>query len=400
MMNHIPIRLCITFLIVMLAACSSPEEKKMKFFEKGKSLYEQEAYTKARLEIKNALQMDPNFADGYYWLGRTEQKLGNLQRAYGSFLKAVELNPDILPAQLAIVKLLLLSRETEKSLEKIELVLGKEPDNYEARILKGSLLLMKKDTNGAINYLEALDAEGQNQPDFYLTLAAAHTQNKDYIKAEDIYRQGLAENPDSTALYLALARYYRNQERFDEAAEMIQEIIKREPENVTYKINLATLYWDDGREESAIKVVNDIISNDPTHVDFRILAARFFVSKKKPDTAVDILRAGIEKTPKSLELRTMLGELYASLNQSQKAIETLEGCLTLDKDPANPGIITAKNALAKVYLMLRKVDLAEKYVNDVLQQDPKSVDGHFNRGNILLEQAHKHKIFNKNSVIN
>ena len=59
----------ITFMLAAMLACGSREEKKMKLFEKGKTLYEQGDYVKAQLEFKNALQIDPKYADGYYWLG-------------------------------------------------------------------------------------------------------------------------------------------------------------------------------------------------------------------------------------------------------------------------------------------------------------------------------------------
>ena len=39
---------------LIIISCSGPEEKKMKFYNKGKALYEQGEYVKARLEFRNA----------------------------------------------------------------------------------------------------------------------------------------------------------------------------------------------------------------------------------------------------------------------------------------------------------------------------------------------------------
>ena len=58
--------------ITCLVSCSSQEEKKMKFYNKAKALYDQGDYVKARLELSNALQIDPEFADAYYMLGMNE----------------------------------------------------------------------------------------------------------------------------------------------------------------------------------------------------------------------------------------------------------------------------------------------------------------------------------------
>ena len=95
------------FLAFALLTCGTPEEKKMKFFQKGKALYEKGDFVKARLEFKNAIQIDPKFADGYFMLGMVELKEGNFKQAYGSLSKAVELSPDNMKAQLHLGRLLL-----------------------------------------------------------------------------------------------------------------------------------------------------------------------------------------------------------------------------------------------------------------------------------------------------
>jgi len=63
--------LLIFFVLFATAGCGGPEKKKARFFEKGKALYEQGDYVKARLELKNAIQIDLNFAEAYYYLALT-----------------------------------------------------------------------------------------------------------------------------------------------------------------------------------------------------------------------------------------------------------------------------------------------------------------------------------------
>ena len=105
----------IVLLAVILAACGSPDQKKAKFFEKGKTLYEKGDYVKARLEFKNAIQIDPKFSEAYYMLGMTELKEGNFKQAYAAFSKTVDLSPDHLNAQLQLGHLFLLEKEPDKA---------------------------------------------------------------------------------------------------------------------------------------------------------------------------------------------------------------------------------------------------------------------------------------------
>ncbi|MCP4671255.1 MAG: hypothetical protein GY857_08105, partial [Desulfobacula sp.] len=49
-------------LFVLVQGCSSPEDKKQAFLDKGNQLFEQKDFVKAKLEYKNAIQIDPKFA--------------------------------------------------------------------------------------------------------------------------------------------------------------------------------------------------------------------------------------------------------------------------------------------------------------------------------------------------
>ena len=143
-------RLHLAFMVIIaltLTACGSPEEKKAKFFEKGQALYEKGDFVKARLEFKNATQIDPKFAEAYYMLGMVELKERILKPAYGKFSKAAELSPEHLNSHLQIGKLSLVMKEPEKAMEKADLILKKDPENEEAIVLKGSVLLYQKESD-------------------------------------------------------------------------------------------------------------------------------------------------------------------------------------------------------------------------------------------------------------
>jgi len=135
--------------ICSLAACGSPEEKKKKFFDKGMALYEQGDYTKARLEFKNALQIDPKDAGAWHMLGMIGMKQGKLISAFKGLSKAVSLDPTILEAQLNLGKLYFANKEFDKAKGKLALVLEKEPNNPEALLLQSAVLISERDFGNA-----------------------------------------------------------------------------------------------------------------------------------------------------------------------------------------------------------------------------------------------------------
>ena len=100
--------------------------------------------------MKNAIQIDLDYAEAYYYLGLTELKDGNPRPAYGALSKAVELDPGLMEAQLELGKLFNAARAPEQALEKADLILGKDPQNIDALILKSAVLL-RLEKGGKVN---------------------------------------------------------------------------------------------------------------------------------------------------------------------------------------------------------------------------------------------------------
>jgi Tfp pilus assembly protein PilF len=159
--------------LVSLAACGGPEEKRDKFFTRAKEFFGRGEFVKARLEVKNALQVDPKFAAGYQLLGQIEQKEGNLKAASDAFGRAVDLDPGLSLAQVELGKLQLVGGAAEKAMERAQKVLSTAPEHVEALMLKGSVLLVRKEAAGAVRIFEQLLAKGERRPELYLVLASA-----------------------------------------------------------------------------------------------------------------------------------------------------------------------------------------------------------------------------------
>src|SRR4030067_2210875 len=84
---------------LLISGCGGAEQRKAKYLAKGKAYIEQENYDKAVIELKNALQIDPKFAEAYYLFGQAEENRRDYQKAFGLYAKAVELDPDHLKAK-------------------------------------------------------------------------------------------------------------------------------------------------------------------------------------------------------------------------------------------------------------------------------------------------------------
>ena len=215
---------------IMAAACGGPEQKKMKFYSKGKALYQKGDYVKAAHEFNNAIRIDPKFADAYYMLGVVLQKQ-DAKGAYGALSKATDLNPRHVKAQVQLGRILLASGAPDKSLERVELALKDEPKNEDALLLKGAIMIARNDPSEARKYMEELIKSGITRPDAFLILASAYLQEQNMTGAEKALLRGIEANPQSSTLYLSLIDFYGRGKRFEGPKNEKEKLIRMEPEN-------------------------------------------------------------------------------------------------------------------------------------------------------------------------
>src|SRR5271157_5464869 len=217
--------------MTLMLGCSGPEQKKVKFYNRGKAYYEKADYVKAGLEFKNALQIDPKFADAWYMMGMVALKRGEFSQAYGNLSKAAELAPEHNDAQAQVGSLLLLAREVDKAEEKAKLVLKRDPAHKEALLLQGGIYLARKETDTAVPFLEGLIAKDMKTPDVYLMLASAFSQKSSPKDAEKALQDGITVNPKSTVLRFALADFYLRSKQVDLAVQQFEKVLEYEPNN-------------------------------------------------------------------------------------------------------------------------------------------------------------------------
>ena len=386
MKNRMFMAILAVLAVMTIISCGGPEQKKAKFYNRGKALYEKGEYAKARLEFRNAIQIDVKYADAYYMLGMTAMKSGDPRAAFGSFSNAVELNPQLWDAQVQMGWFLLGGKNANGAMDKAELVLKNRPAYEDALILKGAVLLKKKEAEAARQFLESVLGSDVHKPEGYLLLTSIYAQKNDAQNVERVLLAGIKDNQKAVPLYLGLADLYLNKKRTDEAISQIQKVIEIEPNVSQHRLSLAAIYWQSGREQQAKDVLQSFVQADPTKEDRWINVAQFYLTRNKQGEGEEQLKEGIRHNGKSFSIRFALSAFYFATNQPEQGFAVLQECLGLERDSANPNILHTKNSIAEFYLTRQELDKAIKYVDEVIKESPKNVDANFIGGTIHLKK--------------
>ena len=372
-------------LMLALSGCGGKEERKAEHMAKGKAYLEQADYEKARIEFKNVLQIDPKNADAYYMSGLLEEKQQQWQRAFGNYMKALELNPQHLEAKAKVGKFYLLSGDTVKAEKMITEILAKKPGDPAAHTLKAALMARKGDMAGAIQEASQVIAADPTQTDAVSLIAALYSKQGDNAKAQDALENGIKANPKNVSLRMDLVSNFLKQNELAKAEQQMVEIITLDPKKLEYRINLATFYARSNQLDKAEKTLRELIQVDPKNEEGYLLLTEFLATKKSAEQAEKELLANIQAMPKAYKLRFGLAKLYQATNNPDKMRQTYQEIIDLDK--TGPEGLKARNELASLDIQTGKPEEAGKLVAEVLKENPKDNQALLFRGQMSLAKG-------------
>ena len=146
-----------TVLAFTLFACSGAEQKKAQHMQKGDQYFAEGNYEKASVEYKNVLQIDNKDAKAYYANGKALEKMQDFRGAVGFYLKAVELDPNYSEAMFSLGRIYLLANVLDKASEMADKALAVNPKDASAMALRGAVKARQGDMDAAMK--DALEAQ-------------------------------------------------------------------------------------------------------------------------------------------------------------------------------------------------------------------------------------------------
>src|SRR4029079_10687170 len=117
-------------------------------------------YADAIIQYRNAVAQDARYGEARLKLGIAYESSGDARNALREYVRAADLMPDNVGAQLRAARLLVSAGLYPEAKARAVAALAKEPKNTTGLILLGNALAGLKDIDGAISQVEeAIDAE-------------------------------------------------------------------------------------------------------------------------------------------------------------------------------------------------------------------------------------------------
>jgi tetratricopeptide (TPR) repeat protein len=213
---------------VAVSGCSKVNEvRAMKAIKDAHKLYQANDWRAAAEKYEEALRLNPDSGDMYFYLGNSYDNLYRPTRkgeANNDAYLAKAIENYKLGAERAkepIVK--------QRSLQYLVNAYGPEKLN---------------DPTSAEPVVRSMIELEPNEPTNYFVLADIYHDSGEYELAEQTYLKAKEVRPNDPAVYMQLAGFYNSQGDFEKTINAVTERTKVEPNNPEAFQTLATYYWD------------------------------------------------------------------------------------------------------------------------------------------------------------
>jgi tetratricopeptide (TPR) repeat protein len=384
--------LCLAVLLAAPLGCGDDASRLAEHMSRGDQYLEDEKPNEAAIEFKNALQIDPNHAGAHFGLAKAYMFLRDVRKAYWELQETVRLDPENIDARLALGQFLLLGADEEfgQAIEQAEAILEREPERWEAVLIRARALeSLKRLDEAQADYEKGVELAPDNA-DVLRTLAGFLTRKGDLAAAEPLFRQLVEKDPSSQSWFQLGAFLTVDRARDAEAEEAYRAglaVAEEKDRSEAYQ-RIASFYYQRERYDEAEKVLQEGLAATGNDLNVIYALARFYHSRGAQDRADEMIEEAAKAKPDEVGPYLILSAYRGRNGDVQGALEAAERAIEVDPE-SKPARLRKAELLVDLGVRGDRDQFAQgrAIVDAILAQDPNANEAHFVRGKIELAEG-------------
>ena len=360
------------FIVLSILGCGSSDQE---MIQAARSYLDQNKLREAALELKNALQENPENAEARYILGVINLDMGDMATAEKEFRRAAEAGWDEGQARIGQARSMISGRAFQKLLDEIEVsenysnevradiealralaifglgnavqaveILNEavKIDGSAFSVLKASIQINLA-TNNLEQAIESLKkAQGQygDNKEVLLLNAIISARSDELDKAAEAYKKIIELEPEKLiTIYgkqarLGLARYQVLNKEYDNANITLKPLLAQAANDPEVNFVGGLLAFEQRDLEAAEERLLKVLKVAPDHAQTLLLFGAVNYAQEDYEQAAYYLAKYISVAPENLGARKILGRAYIKLGQHTEAQATLQSGLEDGNDDA------------------------------------------------------------------
>lgn len=414
-------------LALVLGACQDDAAKVAEHLERGEAYIEEEKYGEAIIELRSALQLDPNHGGVHYKLAHAYFRDEKPRDGFWELRETVRLDPANHDARIEFSQLAILAGEAEEALSQMESLLQDDASDVRAHLVRAQALdALKRFDESHEVYLTAIGVAPEDEGALrgvarslqrkgdkaealarYELLLEKHPSYVNYtqvaraiprlVPEEEVAARReamllaaieVAEGDDRARAYEQLASFYVTAERSGDAHQLLSKGVETEEDPVPVLYLLARLHRSEGNDAEAQELLVRAAEARPDDPQVHLVLAAYLVRQDQFDEALTSIERALELAPDDKRARLQKAEVLMELGfrhdregGTEQAREILDAIL--EEEPSNPYALVADG---KFKLGSGQVKPAIVALRSALESKPDWAQAHYLLGLALASQ--------------
>jgi tetratricopeptide (TPR) repeat protein len=366
-----------------MAGCrKDPEVAKRDYVRSGDGFVRQQKYREAIVQYLNAERIDPRFAEARSKLAQAYFDVGDLPHGYSETIRAADLQPNDVKAQLRAGEVLLAAGRWDDAKNRAEKARAADPKSTEAIILEANALGGLHRLDDAVATIQGSIQSDPSRSGTYGWLGMLEMIGGNRAKAEAAFKTAVFVDPKSVDAHLSLGYFYWLAGHASEAEAEFRAALVLAPKHLTANYAMAYLYIDlrqPAKAEPYLKAVADA-APDSTG---RLALADYYVRMQRPAESQRILEAiasdGHDAQGSAAKIRLAGLGLASKSGGPAAALALIDQVLA--KEPGNVNALIAKT---EVLAGTHKLDDAFSAAQAAVHADPRSPGAQYELGLVQI----------------
>lgn len=314
------------------------------------------------IELKNAVQKNPNSAQARLLLGQVYLRLGQGAEAEKELRQAQSLGVGENAIKPQLAESLLLQGEFQRLLDEVPLT-GRESAANKSRLLSmfgDAQTGLRRLKEACALYEDSLKVDDSNVTAHWGLANCAYAGGK-VADAYGHIQTALRIDPDNSASWTLLGDLELAEKKPDAAEAAYSNALKRDPASVAALFKHASLMLSKGRTDAAQQDLDKMRKVAPEHYLGDFLQALLHFSAERTDPALEATLRALKARPDHVPAYLLLGILQYNKKSYGQAAKTLTQYLQVV-----PGNVDARKILAAIHLKTGEPEQALALLKPVL----------------------------------
>ncbi len=374
----------ISWVLMTMVGCSTPEQKVEKYVQKGHAHFASGDYAKATEDYKNALKINGKSNDALWGLVEIAEKQADLKKVYELSSLIVQQSPTYLKAQLKLGAIYLAADQQQSLQETMKALEALAPNHPDVLALKAAFQFKKGAYAEAVNLAQHAVQQQPGHIEALLVLISERVHQSDLTQALTYVNQGLKVHPNHSGLSMAKINILSRQQDWTQIENVLLSLIKTSEQAVGFRQLLAQFYLQRNDVPKAEAALRALIEADPKQTKAKLTLVSLVMKNQGTNAAKKLFEQFVQATPTDAELQFAFYAFNKQIGQSAAAEKILR-----DLTQQSQQLDTKHKAmvmLANDYLTQNKQHEGQLLIDQVLAEDPKMSEALMVKARIFLQE--------------